>query len=410
MAARIEHRRHITQHFEMLGSRAIYHDGWKAVAFHPVGPLYDDGLNLNAPFDDDVWELYHVAEDISEVHDLAAEYPDKVAELVERWWDEARRNDVLPLDNRVLEAIAHPKPDHRRPRDTFRYFPDGAQVPEPVAVNVRNRSHAITVTIERSRRQRSPNGVLLALGSALGGWSLHVFEGACATSTTCTARPAMSCTPSATRVGRHTVWFDVRKGRRLGRAGHAACEARMWWPRAHGPLHPGGLQRRRGRRHVRIRMGSGRGRGLHGAVPVQRDHRQGRGDHHRPVVRDPVWRGGRHPGRTMSRADGAAPVEALPRHELFTFRSHGSASSVTQLGHTTLSITSQCVFLRSPHRSVVPWLRFVPVHQPGDEGDELIDVLLGRVERGHPPHHPCRRVPDVERVLALQFLGHGTGQ
>ena len=72
----------VTQHFEMLGSRAIYHDGWKAVAFHPVGPLYDDGLSSNAPFDDDVWELYHVAEDVSEVHDLAAEYPEKVVSSV----------------------------------------------------------------------------------------------------------------------------------------------------------------------------------------------------------------------------------------------------------------------------------------------------------------------------------------
>ena len=63
--------RHETQYFEMFGSRAIYHQGWKAVTFHPVGPLYDDGLDPNAPFDDDVWELYHVAEDLSETDDLA---------------------------------------------------------------------------------------------------------------------------------------------------------------------------------------------------------------------------------------------------------------------------------------------------------------------------------------------------
>ena len=73
--------RHHTQHFEMLGSRAIYHDGWKAVTYHPVGPVYDDGLRASASFDDDVWELYHVAEDVSEVHDRAAEFPAKVAEL-----------------------------------------------------------------------------------------------------------------------------------------------------------------------------------------------------------------------------------------------------------------------------------------------------------------------------------------
>ncbi len=168
--------RHETQHFEMFGSRAIYHEGWKAVTFHPVGPLYDDGLDPNAPFDDDVWELYHVAEDLSETRDLAAEEPDRLAAMVDLWWDEAARNQVLPLDNRVLWTLAHPKPDHRTPRDRHRYFPGGAQVPEAVAVNVRNRSHALLVRFEVPGGV-VPEGVLLALGSALGGWSLQFLEG-----------------------------------------------------------------------------------------------------------------------------------------------------------------------------------------------------------------------------------------
>ena len=88
--------RHLTQHFEMLGSRAIYHDGWKAVTYHPVGPIYDDGLRANALWEDDILELYHVAEDVSESRDRAAELPEKVDELVALWWEEARRNDVLP--------------------------------------------------------------------------------------------------------------------------------------------------------------------------------------------------------------------------------------------------------------------------------------------------------------------------
>ena len=167
--------RHHTQHFEMLGSRAIYHDGWKAVTYHPVGPIYDDGLRASAPFDDDVWELYHVEEDVSEYNDLAPEMPDKVAELVALWWREAERNDVLPLDNRVLEAVAH-KHDRRRPQQTFRYFPYGAPVPEWVAVDVRNRSHVMTVTIDVPEGV-VPSGTLLALGCALGGWSLHVHDG-----------------------------------------------------------------------------------------------------------------------------------------------------------------------------------------------------------------------------------------
>jgi arylsulfatase A-like enzyme len=168
--------RHETQHFEMFGSRALYHRGWKAVTFHPVGPLYGDGLDPNSRFEDDVWELYHVAEDLSETNDLASEHPDKLAELVELWWREARNNQVLPLDNRVLWALVHPKPDHRRPRTRFRYFAGGAQVPETVAVNVRNRSHSLTVGV-KVEDGTVPSGVLLALGSALGGWSLHLLDG-----------------------------------------------------------------------------------------------------------------------------------------------------------------------------------------------------------------------------------------
>ncbi len=137
--------RHETQYFEMFGSRAIYHRGWKAVTFHPIGPLYDD-QDPNAPFEDDVWELYHVAEDLSETRDLAAEQPGVLGELIELWWAEARRNQVLPLDNRVLWALVNPKPDHRQASE-YRYQQGGAQVPELVAVNVRNRSHRIAVDI-----------------------------------------------------------------------------------------------------------------------------------------------------------------------------------------------------------------------------------------------------------------------
>jgi len=203
--------RHSTQHFEMFGSRAIYHNGWKAVTFHPVGPIYDDGLDPNAPFDEDSWELYHVAQDLSETRDLAALEPERLAELVALWWHEAERNDVLPLDNRVLWTLAHPKPDWRSPRTRFRYFPGGAQVPETVAVNVRNRSHAISVHVEIGRDEVA-EGTLVALGSVVGGWSLHVLAG----------RPRyvhnlygktrhVLTSHTALSPGRHVVRFELEK-------------------------------------------------------------------------------------------------------------------------------------------------------------------------------------------------------
>jgi arylsulfatase len=168
--------RHQTQHFEMLGSRAIYHRGWKAVTFKPLGPMYDDGLDWRSSFDDDVWELYHVAEDLSETNDVAGEHPKLVSELVELWWEAARRHQVLPLDNRVLFTILNPKPRSIRNRQLYRYYPWGAPIPESVAVDVRNRTHSIVVDATLPD-DGSADGVLLALGSVLGGWTLHVLDG-----------------------------------------------------------------------------------------------------------------------------------------------------------------------------------------------------------------------------------------
>jgi arylsulfatase len=216
--------RHETQYFEMLGSRAIYHRGWKAVAFHPVGPLYDD-QDPNASFDDDVWELYHVAEDLSECRDLAAERPELLAELVELWWQEAHRNQVLPLDNRALWALVNPKPDHRRPREVYRYFPGGAPVPEPVAVQIRNRSHALVVDVTIAEAGQC-DGVLLALGSALGGWSLHVLDGQIqyVHNLYGKERHVVASSPGQLTAGDHRIEYVFEKDSGLGGTGILRCD------------------------------------------------------------------------------------------------------------------------------------------------------------------------------------------
>ncbi len=168
--------RHTTQYFEMLGSRAIYHDGWKAVTFKPLGGMYGDGLDPDAPFDDDVWELYDKRNDFSECVDLAASEPSRLAAMIELWWSEARRNDVLPLDNRPLAALMNPRPRRRADRSRTVLRAHGAMIPELVAPNVRNRTHAITVTIEVPEGVVG-NGVLVGLGSVLGGWVLYLLDG-----------------------------------------------------------------------------------------------------------------------------------------------------------------------------------------------------------------------------------------
>jgi arylsulfatase len=165
-----------TQYFEMLGSRAIYHDGWKAVTFKPLGALYDDGIDPDAPFSEDRWELYHVAEDFSERYDLAEAEPERLAELVELWWQEARSHNVLPLDNRPLAALLDPRPSRARDRSRYQYFPDAAPVPESMGANVRNRSHSMTVDVHVPA-DATFEGVLLAQGSVLGGWTFFAQDG-----------------------------------------------------------------------------------------------------------------------------------------------------------------------------------------------------------------------------------------
>lgn len=220
-----EPERHQTQYAEMFGSRAIYHQGWKAVTFHPVGPLYDD-QDPNAPFDEDVWELYHVAEDLSETRDLAQAEPRRLREMVDLWWAEAERNQVLPLDNRVLWALVNPKPDHRAPRDAYRYFQGGAPVPEPVAVNVRNRSHALIVDLTITG-QAATDGVLLALGSALGGWSLHILDGRLRYVHNLYGKERHTMTsPEIITPGEHRVEFIFNKDQGLGGPALLRCDGR----------------------------------------------------------------------------------------------------------------------------------------------------------------------------------------
>ena len=167
--------RHTTQYFEMLGSRAIYHDGWKAVTFKPLGHMYDDGIDPDAPFSDDVWELYDVRTDPSETHDLAADEPDRLAALIDLWWEEARRYQVLPLDNRPVAALLAPRrPFHEREHATF--WPTPHPVPEENAINVRGRSHEARAFVEILEGS-PPEGVLLAMGTVLGGWSFQVRRG-----------------------------------------------------------------------------------------------------------------------------------------------------------------------------------------------------------------------------------------
>ena len=157
-----------TQFYSMLGSRGIWHDGWKAVTTHPT-------LSGWGHFNDDTWELYHTDTDRAELHDLAAEHPDKVRELVNLWFAEAGENAAFPLDDRsALEIIITPRPQLAAPQNRYAYFPDTAEVPEQQAVNVRNRSYSIGALVDIPAP--GAQGVLFAHGSRFGGHALYVKD------------------------------------------------------------------------------------------------------------------------------------------------------------------------------------------------------------------------------------------
>jgi hypothetical protein len=156
-----------TQYYEMFGCRALYDDGWKAVTYHPI---QSDSPGLA----DATWELYDVRTDPSECHDLAAEEPERLAAMVAKWWDEAERNEVLPIDNRPFSAFVFERPTSLPARSSYTYYPSSLAVPEPAAVNVRNRSHRITAHVIVGNED--VEGVLLALGSRLGGWTLFMKD------------------------------------------------------------------------------------------------------------------------------------------------------------------------------------------------------------------------------------------
>ena len=165
---------HTTQYFEMVGTRAIYHDGWRAVRPWPFGePMTAEDLSATS-LEDSGWELYHVEEDFAEANDVASEHPEKVLELAQLWWTEAGKHDVLPLDGRSVQRFAEPRPEPGKPRDRYVYHPGGQYIPENAAVKVFNRDHSITANL--TVPVGGAEGVLLAHGSRSGGYSLYVMD------------------------------------------------------------------------------------------------------------------------------------------------------------------------------------------------------------------------------------------
>jgi len=174
--------KHRTQYFEMLGHRAIYHDGWRAVCPWP-GPSFAEagkpfGMPISAEelthLDAKGWELYHIEEDVTENHNVAEENRPRLIEMIAQWYVEAGKYNVLPVDGRGVQRVVEPRPQIAAPRTRYVYYPDTQPITSEAAVRVLNRTHVITADVEVGDH---PEGLLLSHGANDGGYALYVKEG-----------------------------------------------------------------------------------------------------------------------------------------------------------------------------------------------------------------------------------------
>ena len=153
------------QYYEMLGSRAIWQEGWTAVTWHKPGTDWNS----------DKWELYHQDRDFTQARDLAQQEPERLTRMIELWWDEARRHQVLPLDDRFRERVSDAsRPSASERRDVYRYFPGTSPIPNQALPLPPNCRHSFTaqLTLDCADDQ----GFVVGQGSDLSGWALFVQD------------------------------------------------------------------------------------------------------------------------------------------------------------------------------------------------------------------------------------------
>jgi arylsulfatase A-like enzyme len=166
----------LTQYFEIMGSRAIYHDGWMASALGPRIPWVPGmppGIREWTP-DKDVWELYNLEEDWSQANDLAAKMPEKLVQLKEIFLIEAAKNKALPIGGGLWVAALHPEMRISPPYTQWTFSGDTVRIPEFCAPALGNKPNIVTIDAEIPA---NANGVLYKLGANSGGLTCFVEEG-----------------------------------------------------------------------------------------------------------------------------------------------------------------------------------------------------------------------------------------
>lgn len=195
-----------TQYFEMMGSRSIYHDGWKATTDHVSQGVLDEErlLTGSRDLDDDTWSLFRLDDDFSESTDLAEEHPEVVAALEARWWVEAEANDVLPLSDGLQERITAMEPPAWRTPRRVEMLPGFGPVADEAVPSLGAGS---LVVAELDVPAAGAEGVLCAMGDWTNGWALVVLEGRPTFLLNLVSTPFRVAADDPLPAGRHDVGF-----------------------------------------------------------------------------------------------------------------------------------------------------------------------------------------------------------
>jgi arylsulfatase A-like enzyme len=207
--------RHRTQYFEMLGHRALYHDGWRAVCPWPGPSFTEAGIGFGQPIsgemlnklDAEGWELFHVDDDFAECHDVASTNRATLTAMIGTWYSEAGKYGVLPIDGSGMARALVPRPRASPARDKYVFFPGTQSVPFLAAPRVLNRPHSITADVEIP--EHGAEGVLLCQGTSAGGYTLYVKDGRLCYAHNYLARAIYRVSASMQLPsGRHALRFD----------------------------------------------------------------------------------------------------------------------------------------------------------------------------------------------------------
>jgi arylsulfatase len=207
-----------TQYFEMLGNRAIYHDGWVAATTPPTPPWSSEGSSLGV--EEYKWELYNVREDFSQANDLAAKEPARLKELQDLFWKEAEKYSVLPIDNSKVERLdVSNRPSLTTGRTQFTYYPGLLRIPEGAAPDIKNKSFRISAELEVPAG--GAQGMLLTHGGRFAGYGLYVLDGKPVFTYNLAGVARYSVVGKETlKPGKRTVVFDFKyDGGGLGKGG-----------------------------------------------------------------------------------------------------------------------------------------------------------------------------------------------